>query len=145
MTALPFAIRECRESDLPLVLNSWLRSYRNEDAVRTVTNEIYYSEVVGQKARILDLMAHGRTVVACDLDDADSVFGWACSSIAHPGVSVPPVMHYVYVKQAYRGNGLGRALLGALGVGKAPVWATHETRAVRALGGYCYVPQWRPM
>ena len=140
MTSLPRAIRPADERDLPLILNSWLKSYRNAPACTTVPNDIYFSEDRGQKARILDLLSNGQTLIACDPEDDDCVYGWICTE--EPGVSsVPPVVHYVYVKQAYRLRGVARGLLKAAGVGDAPFWATHETIAARKTGiPYIYNP-----
>lgn len=139
--AFDIAIRAAGEADLGLILNSWLKSYRNSDSMRTVTNDIYYSEIVGQKARILELMAKGKTLVACDPTDPEIVYAWA-----NIGRLNPPVVNYVYTKQVYRRQGIAKCILSSVGIEDGvPVWATHESRALRELGKpYTYVPHWRP-
>ena len=136
---IDIAVREAIDTDLGLILSSWLKSYRNSASQVTVTNDIYYNDVVGQKARILELMAHGSTAVACDPADPDIVYGWACI-----GRITPPVVNYVYTKQAYRRQCVGSRLLTAMGIA-GPVWVTHETFVIReAKKPYTYVPNWRP-
>lgn len=130
-----FTVRPACTDDVGLILNSWLKSYRQSEAARTVTNEIYYSENIGEKARIVSLMRKGQTLVACDPTEQDIVFGWVCADAV-----IPPVVHYVYVKSPYRRRGLARKLLKAAGVGSAPFLATHETYDVRGRINYVYCP-----
>lgn len=131
-------IRAVNNEDIPFVLSSWLKSYRYSQAARNVVNDIYFSEQVGQKARILEMLSDCRTLVACDEEEGDCIYGWICAESIEG--SVPPVVHYVYVKSSYRRRGLARALLKAAGVGGAPFWATHETAAIRGRIDYVYCP-----
>ena len=128
---LPIAIRPACTDDLPLLLNSWLKSYRNAPAVTTVPNELYFDEGMGQKARILSLLGECETRVACDPEDHEVVYGWITFE---PTLDLPTIVHYAYVKQAYRRQGIGTALLRDAGVvGDAPFWISHETPVVNVI------------
>lgn len=93
-------------------------------------------------------LERGEVLLACDVQDSDLVLGWLC-------FRRPDIGHYVYVKEAYRGQGVARALFAEAFGAAQKIYATHvhtvstATRLTvrRATGGEADysrpVPTWR--
>ena len=54
------------------------------------------------------LIPHSDITLACDPSDPDTVWGWVCSDLH--------CLHFLYVKNAFRGFGIGRLLLEKTGL-----------------------------
>lgn len=123
-----FAVRPARRTDAHFIASSWLKSYRDSPATAAVPSQTFYY----WHHRVIEVvLARAAVLVACDPDDPDTIVGWACAE-AMPGALV---LHYVYVKHAFRRFGIARALVRALQAaepGTDQIFATHATR--RALG-----------
>ncbi len=131
-------IRQRRLEDIPLIKNSWRMSFldyrRDEDhpghgfinpnpTVLWATAKHYHANM-GKRMR--RLLSQADFLVACDPDDQDELMGWVCYG--------PGVLHYVYVKEAYRRNGLGKELVASTRQDLSTVEVTHWTRVVAQLG-----------
>lgn len=93
---IPFAIRLGRPSDLPFVVDSWVkRGHERGERLRDATARV---------RRILS--ADSVLRVACLPDDSDAIVGWAVVS-----TDASPKLHYVYVRKELRGQGIARVLL----------------------------------
>lgn len=90
-------------TDLPLIFSSWLKSYRKSDFGKRFTNEIYFD---GHKKVIERVLARSKVVIAGDVDDPTQIYGWVCFE-----ENPVRVLHYVYVKQAYRALGIASLLI----------------------------------
>lgn len=133
------SIRPATDNDLGLILNSWLKSYRNADATRHVPNDIYYSQPFGHKGLIMHLLDKSEVVIACNPEDGEAVYGWLCHEWG--GGDWGHIVHFVYVKALYRRAGVAKALLTAAGFDKRePFVTTHETPAVRGRFDYVFNP-----
>lgn len=98
------SVREVRPTDLPFILDSWCRSYRDSKFAGTVTNDTYPSV---QRNTVEQLMARGaKYLLAVSLSDSDQILGWVCYEPVKGGTCV----HYLYVKDPYRRLGLGTYL-----------------------------------
>lgn len=130
--APPFRIRPAAPTDVPFILNSWLRHYHEHgEGARHVPNDVYFS-AQGHHGLVVKLLRESTVLVACTDDDQDAILGWACLA--------PPVLHYVYVKAPFRRLGIGRALLSAGPLDTVTHW-TPAVRAWRERGhGYTYNP-----
>lgn len=86
----------------PIVMDSWCKSYHDYPQITWIPYNIY-SKVLGKYIR--HALARGRINIrlAVAPDDTTHVYGW----IAYTG----DVVHYVYVKNLYREQGLARSLL----------------------------------
>ncbi len=106
MSSLPatsqwFEIRlGCVEDD-NFVFSSWIKSYRSSCLL--VADEHYSA---GQTALVEHLVktARGHVYVAVPFDSPNTILGWVCRR--------GPVVHYIYVKEAFRRLGVGTALAG---------------------------------
>lgn len=90
MSDSPFRIREARPSDRAFVAHAW--------------NESYRVRLMAKVEREISKLVHGaRIKIACHREDDDTLFGFAALSDG--------ALHYAYVKEALRGEGIARALI----------------------------------
>jgi ATP sulfurylase len=120
---LPVKIRPYQESDKPFILNSWLKSNRDNYLVRGVSNTIYYEK---HHAVVMNLLAVSNTVVLCDPESPNVVYAYVVFDIL-PGDIL--VLHYAYVKQSFRRMHLMRTLVKEILEAEKPIiiFATHDT------------------
>lgn len=92
--SLHYVIRLGRPSDLPFVVDSWVKKGRQPD-----------ERFSAATARVRNILARETTLlkVAVLADDDDAILGWA--------VLEPGVCRYVYVRKDARGQGIAKALL----------------------------------
>lgn len=90
MSDLPYRIRDVRDSDRAFVVDAWLNSYR----VRLMAKV---------EREIRNCARSARIKIACDRNDDDVLHGFAALD--------SDALHYAYVKEALRGEGIARALL----------------------------------
>ena len=136
-----FTVVPANPAHLPLIVDSWLRSFRESHTARCLQ---HYPELqaygrllepdrphpsvyhVLQRALITNLLANCPVWVAAAgvgaEVDPDTVGGWVCSA--------GNTLHYVYVKHEYRRIGLARMLVAAA-CPPGPVAYTHLTDAVQ--------------
>lgn len=96
-------IRPATERDYGYVHTSWVESWRYQVAPGAVPKA--WADAVG--ADVASRMRAGRLVVACDVDDADRLYGFACGKAGR--------LWYVYVRETRRRRGLAARLVGELG------------------------------
>lgn len=90
--------------DAKLIANNWLESYKSANLVKKVKPDIYYR---GQRRLIADLLDRAFVWVACDHEDPWTVWGWICFERRHGTL----IIHYVYVKSAFRGLDIATKLV----------------------------------
>lgn len=130
MAETTYTIRPIEEGDIPFIYNSWLKSYRDAPAVRTVPNHIYYTEHHEIIENILK-SPYSETLVACSVENPDILYGYATGE-HFEGLAV---VHWVYCKQEWRRKGVAGALLRQLverSAGK-PIQYSHFTRFIKKL------------
>lgn len=100
---------EAEADELPLVFDSWARSFQKSPWAGCIPNHMYPSVARAAAAEIIDRGA--RILVACvELEgDQRRVMGY---SVSEPDRRI---LHWLFVKKDYRGTGLyvGRQLLAA--------------------------------
>jgi hypothetical protein len=102
--AMPIAIRNGLEGDVPFIFNSWLNSFRKGSFTRFVDNKIYFTE---QHKLIERLLKRCEVKMACDPNDPSSI----CGYMVYERVEGILCVHYAYTKQTFRGMGICRQLL----------------------------------
>lgn len=100
-----WTLRAADSDDLPLIFSSWLKSYRDYSTVSGCPNGIYFGRFHGLISNILSNPAT-ITIVACDPNDAKSIFGYVVAELGQATMT----FHWVYTKHPYRNFGLARAL-----------------------------------
>jgi len=90
------AVRHLDDTAIPFILNSWLKSHRWSDK----DNPDYYRVAA---PKIKTLLKTNRVMVAALAEEPDCFVGWVCGKRAK--------LHYVYVKSAFRRDGVAKALI----------------------------------
>lgn len=97
------AYREMKPEDLNFIYSTWLKGLRyGNEWFEFITKEAYYTFY----HRIIELILQKPTIlikVACLKDDPDVILGYA--------VSEGSVLHWVFVKSAWRKIGLAKDLI----------------------------------
>jgi GNAT superfamily N-acetyltransferase len=94
-------LRELPAGGQAFALNSWLKSYEpRARRLHELGRNEYYRTYHPELSRLLRL---SNVALAVLDDDPDCYLGWACGSEG--------VLHWVYVKHAYRELGVARALV----------------------------------
>jgi GNAT superfamily N-acetyltransferase len=122
----PYAIRPAKPEDAAFILGCWLEQWWKESAwAHRVRAREYFA---GHRPLVVSILEHASALVACDAEDADALLGFI---VFEPEYAGGPVVDLAYVKKAFRGLGIGRALLAASGLPQdlADVRLTHCTRA----------------
>lgn len=109
--------------DVPFVTNSWLTSFRKSAYTWGVGN----SEYNAFHHKLLEaLVPQSMLVVLCNRNNPDQILGWAVYQKLEGDVLV---LHYVYIKFAFRRNGFARCLVDEIMDHERPravIW-THRT------------------
>ena len=70
------------------------------------------------------IIPHSTIILACDPDDPDTVWGYVCTT------DKVNLLHFIYVKSAFRGFGIGGGLLRASGLYRNSIFTSHRTKSL---------------
>lgn len=116
-----FKLRPYKESDLNFVRNSWAKSYYKGAEYVDFLSPNEFNERHRPIREDLLNRSNSAIVIACSSQDEDLILGWIL-------VEKPPkgtILHYLYVKEAFKKEGISDALLEVLK--EAPIMITHMT------------------
>ncbi len=125
-----YSILPMLPAEEPIVVKQWLNSYMKSPWAGVIPQDMYY-EVMGRS--VGGLFARGTQVaVARDAGATGLLLGWA----AYERTPSDVVLHYLYVKPHFRGQGFGiaRELLTHInpqGLTLAYTFRTHDARKLR--------------
>jgi len=110
---------------LGFVVKPWLQELRRSSTSRYVTDRVFFQ---GHGALVTQLLTRAIVDLACDPADDKHFYGFVAYE---PGVAdhAEPIVHWLYVKMAFRRLGLGRELLGRVLQGGRAI-ASHTTDMV---------------
>jgi GNAT superfamily N-acetyltransferase len=111
---MTIAFRPAELADRRFIVLNWLSSYRTAHTAGLIAMEDWHDVMWPQVEKLLDRPT-STTFVAYDPDESDrlvDLHGFIAADIT-PG---PPLVLYVYVKDAYRRAGIARGLFEAIGV-----------------------------
>jgi len=97
------ARRQLQEADLNFIWSSWLKSYRSSDFSTSISNDVYFTFHQALINHILLNPTNSATVLV-DPEHEDEILGYIVYCTTRP------IIHYVYVKNSYRGRGIGMYL-----------------------------------
>lgn len=108
--------------DESFISNSWLKSFRGSPINKDIPARVYY---YFQHKVLEKLVNRSEVIVACNSDNSDEIFGYICAEV----LDEVNVIHYIYVKEAYRGYGIANQLVDKVMrmFGERPVCYTHKT------------------
>ena len=131
---MPIALRPATEADLPFIVSTWLESYIRSPATRRIPKQLF----LGGHRRVVDrLVAKRGVIVAHDPGDETVLYGWICWEW------VPDAIHYLYVKETRRNQGVAHALIKAA-VLDGPLLVTHWTPACKRARDRGVDIRWEP-
>lgn len=110
-------IRKALESDLNFVRSSWAQSYWATYARKHMDFGPYQ---VGHNGRMKRILSGAQTIIAYFPEVPDEILGWVCRE--------GDILHYCYVKAAYRRRGIGSGL-----AGRGLTSYTHQTDSIGGL------------
>lgn len=112
-------VRQASPDDISFILATWLKGYYHGNAFwQDVDRDLYFAKY---KEVVLQLLATANVSVACLSDDNDVILGYS----VHKG----DVLHWMFIKKAWRKIGLAKLLIPHAGIKEV----THLTKIGRAL------------
>lgn len=136
--------RRAEDPDRAFIVNSWVSSFKLSHAAGVIPLSMYepvYREAVGvvlERPGIEVWVAYhpGETDAIADL------YGWICVERGHPS----PLVHYTFVKAAFRRMGIARGLFDAVGIDPlTPFHFTFKTGLVTQLRRVIPLSTWDPL
>ncbi len=110
--------------ELNFVFDSWARSFQKSKWAGCIPNNLYDSVSRTASAEIIDRGARVTVAVEEQTDGTRNICGYVVWEPKHRAV------HFVYVKRALRGFGIGKRLLNFATAGAREGWCyTHKTNA----------------
>jgi GNAT superfamily N-acetyltransferase len=119
-------IRPARPGDRNYIIKSWVRSISGQFPFSRMSP----TAINKYSKRVESLIDTAITVAACDPQNDDVVYGFACGeSGAYLGVE-SPTLHYVWVRKPFRQRGIGTSLVRTIFPNGEPLIYTHITKAI---------------
>ena len=116
---LAHQLRPFRESDRNFVTRGWTSEMRRAAFSRHVPQNVYWPS---QHNLVADLLRLATTIIACDPQDEEHVYGCIVYQPAELAI-----VHWCYVKGDYRRVGLASALVVAAIGDKRPIYCTQPS------------------
>lgn len=113
-------IRTIKKIDEDFIYHSWLHSVKCPTrAVSTMTRFL------------IDSLVEDKSIsIWCPDDDENHIIGW----IAHGRIENTPLLHFMFVKKAFRKNGVGKELLyNVYPDRKSPVFCTFWSHSMQVI------------
>lgn len=105
--AIHYLMRDAGPNDLGFIVRGWVKEMRHAPWARYVKNWVFHP---AQHELVHRILGPSQVTIACDRENPELLLG----CIVHQR----PVLHWLYVKGAYRGLGIGRALVFSVFGGK---------------------------
>lgn len=123
-------IRDAAETDRAYIDQTFARSFRDSPTVRGADPSVWQLEA---QRMVPAWQADGARIVVCvAAEDPDAILGWAAGNAA--------VLHYVYVRHDFRGGGIAKQLVAALGSPRSYTLKPANPRT-RVPGGWRFTPR----
>lgn len=102
-TNAPVELRAPETQDLNFLLSSFLKSFRNSDESRQMSNEVFFDTY---KPLWFQVLQNSLVVVASNPEDPSQIYGYA----VYQSIGGVRVLHWVYVKFTFRHLGIAKRL-----------------------------------
>jgi GNAT superfamily N-acetyltransferase len=121
-----FDVRPGKAEDVPFILHSWLKRYRDAVHPRLISDRAYYEVQHAVIRKILE--APGLKIsVACDKEDENHIYGYCVGEQLADGWTI---VHWTYVKGPFRRFGIGKKLVSDIVGDVEKVHYSHRTKLV---------------
>lgn len=112
------------QDDIPFILSSWSNSYfSGANYKKAVSPEGFNKYHRRIRENYLDRPT-AAVIVCCATEDNNLILGWI--AVEKPEEDEHLILHYIYVKDAFKGNGIAKELLTMAHVSDKIVY-THKT------------------
>jgi hypothetical protein len=111
-------LRPMRTFEINFILNSWLKSVRITENWIKIESKIFFEEY--QKL-IIATLEMGSVLIACPKNEPNIIIGYMVYERAEKCL----IIHFLYIKNKFRRNGLARYMIESLDNKKNEVIATH--------------------
>lgn len=123
--------RPIEPMDHGLIYNSLLKSYQQQGyGAEGLDKELFFANHKKQVEKILS-SCYG--ICAVSPGDHDLIYAYILFDLPRDTLEAKPIMHYVYVKTAFRKMGFATWLIDSMmrscGSGPMPITITHRTKA----------------
>lgn len=121
-------LRKCEpdERALGLVADSWTKTVAAESpwaSLPHTTLPLPPSLLIYEHDTLLKrIISNSTLTLACDPDDEDTVWGFVCAD--------GDLLHFIYVKSAFRGFGIGGCLFRAAALPSGKIVISHRTKSL---------------
>lgn len=133
-------IRAANTDDISFLMNSWLKSYRYGSwFTKRIRDSVYFKY---HHQIVTGILSRGscNVIVAVDPTDTYFILGYLVSEKFED----KNIIHYAYVKDTFRGKGVGRKLIEASGLDLNKCCFSHWTKPVdeiiKKYAGMTYIP-----
>jgi len=124
-------LRETLKEDYPFILSSFLQSFRINSATgKDISKAVYFAN---QERLISSFLERDNSLVLSSKEDPELIYGYILFSALRNNPNIIPVIHYIYVKAAYRKMGFCDLMLKAVkeyanAPDNIPMAVTHQTK-----------------
>lgn len=112
-----------QSNDQAFVFSTWLKNYRHSSYfAKRIRSSIFFP---GHQ-KVLELLFEKptlRVVVATPIDDDQTILGYLAAEFHH----TKPVIHFIFIKDAFRNMGIAKALVNFVKIDLNEVQFTHWT------------------
>jgi len=109
-------LRNQRESDTAMIIDSWLRSglqypiFATDVGRPPIRLKPPHGLLLSQNRNFLQkILTSSQVLVLADPEDEDHIIGWICTEMVNNGL--PACLHFIFVKFNFRKMGMGKRLL----------------------------------
>lgn len=124
MEKLP--IRQMRPSDRNYIIKSWVMSLRTQYPF----SEMCAEAIAKYSKRVDALIGIAPTLVACDPQNDDVIYGFICYEQGQYLGRDAPTLHYAWTRKKFRNLGIGSQLLDEAFPGRPLLVYTHHTKDI---------------
>lgn len=123
--------RPYNDSDIPFIMNSWLKSIRNSIPYHYMSTTVYYA---GMTKRITKILNRAGALIVCDPSSPNIILGYMVGELIDVGHDMEPVIHFAYVKHKFRKYGIYKGLYAKISGPEHKVpWATFKPLIVQKI------------
>lgn len=121
----PLTFRPYASTDIPFIHSSWGESYyKGGSYIRHLSPQEFHA--THRPIRECFFMRPTATTIVCvATSDPNTILGWV--ALEKPAESPGTIIHYVYVKESFREEGIATSLVEAACEFGSPIMFTHKT------------------